>query len=368
MCPDCRFVFRVPRDHDGKGIVCPSCRRMLRIPTAADIPPPLMAPVRRVAETGAEEAPVAEPAMVRKRRKSRKGSGGDAHSWEHQPHSSRSRRGEKRQMTLMLAGGTALLALILGAVFFSMSGGGKKETTASPVAPAPVADAPTKPGEAAPPPTPARSNAELLAEAEPLARKFLEAKTVEEMLPLVRNPEVAGKRMRSFYQKDGVAAPGLSKFNSDGGFSVKGKLVSVNLVTGEFDQKGMAFVETPQGLRIDWESWAGWSEISWEDFRSKKPTEGHVFRVVLGPVEYYNFGFADESKWKSYRLLSPDNEHSVYGYVEKGSLSEERLRLDAGTKKVLLTLSLKFPAGAENDNQVEIDRFVNEGWVEEGDP
>ena len=36
VCPDCRFVFRVPRDHDGKGIICPSCRRMLRIPTSAD--------------------------------------------------------------------------------------------------------------------------------------------------------------------------------------------------------------------------------------------------------------------------------------------------------------------------------------------
>ena len=42
VCPDCRFVFRVPRDHDGKGIVCPSCRRMLKIPTALDVAPPLL--------------------------------------------------------------------------------------------------------------------------------------------------------------------------------------------------------------------------------------------------------------------------------------------------------------------------------------
>ncbi|RYD22947.1 MAG: hypothetical protein EOP88_06090 [Verrucomicrobiaceae bacterium] len=210
-----------------------------------------------------------------------------------------------------------------------------------------------------------RGNAELIAEAEALTGRFLQAKTVEEMLPLVRDPATAEKRMRDFYQKDGVQPPGLSRFNPDGGFSVKGKLVSVNVVTRDFDTKAMAFAETLQGLKIDWESWVGWSEMPWEDFRSKKPAEGYVFRVNLSPVVYYNFGFADESKWKSYRIESPDKEHSVYGYVEKGSMLEERLRFDADTKKKTLTLSLKFPTGAEKDNQVVIDRFVNEGWVDE---
>jgi hypothetical protein len=30
-------------------------------------------------------------------------------------------------------------------------------------------------------------------------------------------------------------------------------------------------------------------------------------------------------------------------------------------------LSLKFPAGTTSANQVEIERFVAEGWVEEAD-
>ncbi|RYD32583.1 MAG: hypothetical protein EOP87_12575 [Verrucomicrobiaceae bacterium] len=149
---------------------------------------------------------------------------------------------------------------------------------------------------------------------------------------------------------------------------MKGKLVSVNLVTGDFEPKSMAFLDTPQGLKIDWDSWAGWSEMSWEEFRSKKPAESQVFRVVLSPVVYYNFAFADESKWKSYRLISPDGEHSIYGYAEKDSMLEQRIRLDADTRKVSLMLSLKFPEGATADNQVEIDGFVAEGWVEGTDP
>jgi uncharacterized protein YbaR (Trm112 family) len=48
VCPDCRFVFRIPLDHDGLGIVCPSCRRMLKIPKEGDAVAPLMAPIKKI--------------------------------------------------------------------------------------------------------------------------------------------------------------------------------------------------------------------------------------------------------------------------------------------------------------------------------
>lgn len=336
---------------------------MLRIPTPSDTPPPLMAPLRRVQ---AEPEATADPGVLKKRRRSKKGKG-DSHSWEHQPRASRSGSREKNQMRLMLFGGAALFAGIVAGVFFLMSGGGKPPAT-------PVADGgaaaviPPKPVDVTEPPVVARGEAALLAEAQPLAKKFLEAKTVEEMLPLVRDPDVTEKRMRAFYQEDGVSPPGLSRFNPSGGASVKGKMVSITVVTRDFEQKSMAFLDTAQGLKIDWESWAGWSEMSWKTFRSEKPAEAHVFRVTLSPVEYYNFTFADESKWKSYRLVSPDGEHSIYGYVEKDSMLAQQIRLDADTKKVSMMLSLKFPAGATADNQVVIDRFVTDGWVEEVAP
>ena len=70
-------------------------------------------------------------------------------------------------------------------------------------------------------------------------------------------------------------------------------------------------------------------------------------------------------------LLSPDitdGEISIYGYVEKGSVLEQQIQLDAdGPDGLALMLSLKFPAGATSGGRVEIERFVAEGWVEEGD-
>jgi hypothetical protein len=144
----------------------------------------------------------------------------------------------------------------------------------------------------------------------------------------------------------------------------KDKLYSIPVVTRDQETKSLAFVDTPEGLKIDWESWVGWSEVSWEEFRSTKPVAGHVFRVVLSPVDYYNFDFTDDRKWQSYRLESPDKEHAVYGYVEKGSLLDGQVHLDGDKKNVLMMLSLKFPPDARSDSQVEIERFVCEGWVE----
>jgi len=47
VCPDCRLVFRLPMEHDGKGAVCPGCARMLRIPGPGEKLPPLVVPSPR---------------------------------------------------------------------------------------------------------------------------------------------------------------------------------------------------------------------------------------------------------------------------------------------------------------------------------
>ena len=332
----------------------------MRIPTAADVPPPLLAPLRRMAVE--EPAADGEPRILKKRRRGKKASGTGNHAWEQNSHGSHSGRSEKRQMRLMLAGGVALFLLIVGGVVFSMNRGEKAlARSAAPLAVPAVAS----PKEAAP--LLERSEASLLAASEPLVKKFLEATTVDDLLPLVRNPPVAEARMRAFYPAGKVKAPGLSQFNSSGGLSIREKFVSLSVVTRDHEEKALALIETPQGLKIDWESWVGWSDISWEKFLATKPVTGHVFRVTVSAVEYYNFGFADESKWRSYRLVSPDGETSLYGYVERGSVLEQRIHLDGETKSLAMMLSLKFPEGATTGSQVVIERLVADGWVDEGD-
>ena len=257
---------------------------------------------------------------------------------------------------MMLITGGLLFSGIVAGMVVSMIGGKAPVVVAKPVAPSPVVK------------DPQRTEAELISEAEALARKFLNASTVDEMLGTLRNPDLAESRMRAFYPEGKIEAPGMSQFNSGAALVTRGKLHSFSVLTRDHEEKSLAFIETPQGLRIDWESWVGWSDIPWKEFLSTKPAGSHVFRVILASVDYYNFGFADDTKWQSYRLESPDGEHSVYGYAEKNSPLSAKLRPSAGDQAVLMTLALKFPPDARSGSQVEIERLVCEGWVEEGGP
>lgn len=362
VCPDCRFVFRVPRDHDGRGVVCPSCRRMLRIPVAGDRPPPLVVPIRQQeppkelsTTTAAEEDP-----HRRRKRKSRRGEG---HTWDSSSGRRGARRGERRQMMWMLVGGSTALVLIVGGVLAAMFGGSPAE------APAPALPVVSAGGGAKAPENAitVRGDAEFLRLAEPMAKAFLEARTVDDLLPLVRNPERAAERIRRAHPDGTLDAPGMAAFNIDLDVIRQGNISSVRVRTRDFSESYLSFVETAGGPKIDWESWAGWSEVPWDDFLTEKPAAPRLFRAVLSDVDYYNMAFRDESKWRSYRLESPDGLTSIYGYAERDSVTDARLRPSPDVKRANFTLRLRFPEGAESRNQVMIEGVLGDGWVLENE-
>ncbi len=260
----------------------------------------------------------------------------------------------------MLIGGGTLFVLIIAGVMAALKGGN------SPAKFAEIKEVAVKKSEIVPDrPSAQRSEVAITAEAEALAKKFVEATRVEEIVPLVRNPEVAEARIRKLHPDGRISPVGLAQFNTRGAPAIRGAVSAFFLRTRDQDEKSIAFVDGPQGLKVDWESWVGWSDLSWEEFLSSKPVVGHVFRVTLVPIEYYNFGFKDDLKWQSYRLDSPDGQNSIYGYVEKDSLLDRQVRPGDDMKPLALMLSLKFPQGATSSSQVLIERVVADGWVEE---
>ena len=380
VCPDCRFVFRVPRDHDGKGLICPSCRRLLRIPGPEDVPPPLLAPLRAV-ETPRHDAsdPEARPPeseesdgtrRVRRRRKKSRSKGLDGTpSWES---AQRRRRGESLPLSWWLGGGSVLMLGCVAALWWAFSHEPETitpQTTASRPANAPPADSPAAEITELPE-VMRRGESAVREEAEPLARTFLEARHIDEILPLVRHPERVRTRLLRDHPDGTVEPRGMTRFHDTVGASYHGNMVAFTIVTGDLDSTQLAFIDTPDGLKIDWESYYGWSDLPWETFLNEKPTQASSFRVILGPVEYYNFDFTDDRKWQSFRIESPDAEHQLYGYVERGSVLHERLRPAGDAKRMPMILELKFPPAAQGRNQVLIERLVTEGWVleENGEP
>ncbi|WP_367872102.1 hypothetical protein [Luteolibacter sp. Populi] len=327
VCPACRFVFRVARDHDGRGVVCPGCRGMLRLPAEGDPPAPL------VIERGEAHA----------------------HAREEEPEPASSG-------TLRLLAMVSLPALLLLGLFawWIMPRASDKST---PVVQKERVETPAEPGakEAVLP-------AENLAlQVDSLTQHFLEAPTVEELLRWVRIPEQVKPEIAAWYAGKTYKAPGFGGMADSYRYIVQNdrELVVVPVRTGDFELRDLMLVREAEGWRVDWESWAPWSDLPWEEFRKERPTEPKIFRVIVSPVNYYNFGFKDDLQWRSYRLDSLDGEQGIFGYAERGSATDVRINslLEGGSKKPML-LRLKFPPQAPSDNQVEIAELVSENWVD----
>jgi len=329
VCPGCRFVFRVPQDHDGRGVVCPACRVMLRLPGPGDelvplVIPPSAAP-EPVPEIEVDEEEEAAPAEV-------------AGDWK------------------FIASLVVPALLVLGGFAWWMMPGGEAERS-SDRAPVPPVAAPIVPEPAA---------RTLMLRLEEAVRAFLEAPTAAEALRHVRDPEAIRPKLEAWLAGRPYAPPGFHELLTDtvatshGG---AGEMITVQVRTRDFELREIVLVEADGGLRVDWESWVGWSEMSWADFEREKPEQPKWFRVVLSKVDYYNFAFKDDTEWSSYRLDAPDGTASLYGYVARAGELDQRIRPvdDAGSVKLLLRL--KYPPGALSGNQVLIDGVAGQQWV-----
>ncbi len=334
---------------------------MLKIPLAGDRTPPLVRPGRMALTEESSQQATAAP--HRKRSHTQKSLHSRKLLWDTwSKYTSRFKRSDNRQMFWMMIGGVFLWIVIVLGVRVIMSSevpvaGNEVAFVPSPRAPEALSPELALAAEAM------RKDERFLAEAEPMARKFLEAKRIEDLLPLVRNPGMAEARMRRHYPGGIIEAPGMAAFNTQSNLARLGSIVALMVRTLKQDEASLVYEETAQGIKIDWECWVGWSEMPWEVFVAEKPTVAQVFRLMLCPIEYYNMAFANDIKWQSYQLLSPDGKQVIYGYAERGSALNAKLCPPPDVPKIPLMLSLKFPENATSANQVLIENCVADGWV-----
>jgi hypothetical protein len=205
----------------------------------------------------------------------------------------------------------------------------------------------------------------LLIEIESAVKAFLEAPTREEALALVLDPEASARKWDAWFAGEAYAAPGFQGIVGDPVTSGTGEGATslAQVRTGNFKLREIQLVKQDGRLRVDWDSWVAWSEMTWDEFRTKKPTEPVLFRVQLSAVEYFNFAFNDDNEWSSYRLDSPDGMETMYGYVKRTSDLDKRLHPADPADETKWVLKLKFPPDATRDNQVLIDSVVAEGWL-----
>lgn len=216
------------------------------------------------------------------------------------------------------------------------------------------------------------AEAEALVEAieENLAR-YIAADSVDDLLPLVRDPERVGPLMEDWYARHPIKArkfEGLGVFQP---FDLEGRLfwLITCLVEGD-DSETILMEQTEDGrVFVDWETQVCYQPMAWDDYVEKRP-EGEAldFRVYLQTDwgGFYSHEFRDEETWGVYRLWTRDSEEYVFGYVKKGSELEEQLSKLSGANKgypLALYLRLRIPEGTTSPRGVLIEEVISERWA-----
>lgn len=196
-----------------------------------------------------------------------------------------------------------------------------------------------------------------------VARKFLEAATLDDLLPLIRNSEELAPVIRAHHRQSGYKAPGAYKLEEEAGtFKVKDRFTSFDIIMGDYSKRPIALELTEEGPLVDWESWVGFCEMPWEKFIAQRTSLPTLVRVYVEKVFYYNFDFGDDSQWACFRLSRGADEPALFGYCPQDSPLLEKLPRKPESISTYI-LNVRFPDDAKNGEQVIITDVVNLGWV-----
>ncbi len=194
---------------------------------------------------------------------------------------------------------------------------------------------------------------------------FLEAPDLESRLKTIRDADRVRPLMEDFYSRnpDGPTEyAGISKPEKS---SLAKGVAVLQVILPDFEELPIVVaVEDGDRLVVDWESFVGYCEMSFEDFIETKPTEPQLFRVRARPSDYYNFDFDDSSTHYCMQMEDLQFKHSFFGYMRKDSEVASKIFTELTTGGIdFIVVKLRYPERPRTDNQVIIDDFICRGWL-----
>jgi hypothetical protein len=203
-------------------------------------------------------------------------------------------------------------------------------------------------------------------------RSFLSAKNVDERLLTVRSLQRMEPIIRAYYvgHPDGpipftqiTPEPVVSRGSPIRKFQVE--------LPGGERRRATAGRLKSGDYRVDWASFVIRSEMDWDDFMQKRPSEPVFMRVFMAPAPSASPEFP-ASNYLCVKLTNPLNAASppIYGYAGRDSALEKSLNLLLrlyADEPFSVRLTLRHPAHTQgttgSNDQVMIEQFVGEGWL-----
>ncbi len=409
-CRACRRVIKLAPAMAGKHVICPHCRTKVRVPKDAPViqeaAEQRQIPVARVSEDmtnlrGREEWEVgrrqiggelnfkdrlhstADPEMQRdpNRRRHRRAAREEAvpefdDSERRRRRRRRTRSGSSEFARTLTTGLVIAILLLLGVIGYLAwkVWYPKGEPLRSPglAQQEPAALTPASDGKEKLESRHFSSYGPALAEA---VRKFVAAASVEELLPLVRDRERVEPKIRAWHTGPREWRPMEinNRFEAVDASAVEGDFIVINLQLPSGGTRPLTLERHGDGFLADWESFTGYSEMTWEELRETMPRTPVLMRVVVerSPrTEYWDGVFSDHTSHHCYLLRDTDSNHFLSGYAKKDSPADVSLRRflkpvpqEAGSSSCFAVVRISYPPGSENRQQVQIDEVLENGWA-----
>ena len=193
----------------------------------------------------------------------------------------------------------------------------------------------------------------------------------QERVPMVAHSERTAALMKDYYEKQGASDPVPGGLISKARYQIDGTEIlyfsyTSSRPTGSLE---VAMLRGTQGkFLIDWESLTGYSEMSFQEFRSKRPTKPVLMRAYVRLFEYYNFEFSDSKRHLCIKLMSESGDSSVYAYCERGTKLARWIESDLASTGPNgfkgYTMLISFPPNAQSNQCVNLDKVVAQRWLQ----
>lgn len=386
VCPVCRFVFRVPMNHNGAGVVCPACAHLLQIPSVdqrrmvanARAQTSSKASVSRyglkkdigdmmfketpggASSDMADDLEPLDASLQPKQLIDDSCEQDDAYpglpAWEQDRPVAASE--PISALTWILSGSLLGVSIVVVSIWLMVQSIDDDITyDASDAVAEPQKDISSIDTRQA-------EESRMMKQSKKVVVEFLEAKTEADVEGLIRTPEVSVPRLRAWYDRDPWVTPGVRVVGHKNSIIINGDTITMDVQLDNFDIKKIAVVKTVAGYKVDWESWVAWTSVNWQELFDLRPTDPVEVRVLCKRVNYYNRVFNDSTKWFAVRLSHPYSDKSIYGYIDSESPQFHRFITDlVREKEVSATLKIRYPQNSPVGNQVSIVEHMQSGWV-----
>ena len=205
-----------------------------------------------------------------------------------------------------------------------------------------------------------------------IADAFLAAKTNEERLKWVRDPEQIAPILADWYatgpgSREVVESlllrqipPNTSRINLTS--PPEHARFLVRMKDGE--RRQLSILRTPEGGKIDFACFIRHGSAPWPAILSGEVAEADV-RVLVMPDAYHNFNYLDETKWRSFVLSSPDLDERIHLYapVDLPNLRE----MPRGWLKEPRSMFLRIKQTSRENlarKQFELVEILAPGWTQ----